>query len=399
MASLYKKPVFRKDPKTGERVKGKSKKWWAQYRDELEILRRKPLSVDKAAAQAMLQSIVKEVEHRKAGILDPIGEAMQVPIQTHLSDFRRHLEAKNNSDVHIRKTVSRIEKILASCGWKFLREVEAGSLERFLVELRRSGRSLETSNHYLRAVQHWMRWLVRSERLARNPLERIRVVNSRVDRRHERRALSPEELHLLIETAMTGPRIEGLMGPDRAMLYLLAAWTGLRRGELGSLTKRSFRLDADPPVVTVAAAYSKRRREDRVLLHTQVVERLRPWLDRQPEGERLFPITAHGNVAHGRKTSKMIRLDLEAARRKWLADGEHENPSDFLAYRDVSGKVADFHSLRHTFITNLARSGASPKVAQTLARHSDIRLTLDTYTHVGQDEQLAAIEKLTRVGR
>ncbi len=52
MASLYKKPVFRKDPKTGERVKGKSKKWWAQYRDELGILRRKPLSVDKAAALA-----------------------------------------------------------------------------------------------------------------------------------------------------------------------------------------------------------------------------------------------------------------------------------------------------------------------------------------------------------
>jgi integrase len=36
----------------------------------------------------------------------------------------------------------------------------------------------------------------------------------------------------------------------------------------------------------------------------------------------------------------------------------------------------------------------SPKVAQTLARHSDIRLTMDIYTHVDQDEQKGAIGKL-----
>jgi len=43
------------------------------------------------------------------------------------------------------------------------------------------------------------------------------------------------------------------------MLYLLAAWTGFRRAELASLTKKSFDLQAAIPTVTVGAGYSKRR--------------------------------------------------------------------------------------------------------------------------------------------
>jgi len=52
------------------------------------------------------------------------------------------------------------------------------------------------------------------------------------------------------------------------------------------------------------------------------------------------------------------------------------------------------HSCRHLFITSLERAGISPKMAQTLARHSDIRLTLGVYTHVELDDQTAAIGAL-----
>ncbi len=52
-----------------------------------------------------------------------------------------------------------------------------------------------------------------------------------------------------------------MVGPERALLYRVAAETGLRAGELRSLTARSFALAGDAPTVTVAAAYSKNRRE------------------------------------------------------------------------------------------------------------------------------------------
>ena len=68
--------------------------------------------------------------------------------------------------------------------------------------------------------------------------------------------------------------------------------------------------------------------------------------------------------------------------------------SDFLAYRNHAGLYADFHSCRHFFITSLERAGVSPKMAQTLARHSDIRLTLGVYAHVELKDQTAAIKAL-----
>lgn len=50
-----------------------------------------------------------------------------------------------------------------------------------------------------------------------------------------------------------------------------------------------------------------------------------------------------------------------------------------------------------TFITNLARAGVSPKAAQLLARHSDINLTMNTYTMLGIMDQAAAVEELPAV--
>ncbi|MDA1166324.1 MAG: tyrosine-type recombinase/integrase [Planctomycetota bacterium] len=39
-----------------------------------------------------------------------------------------------------------------------------------------------------------------------------------------------------------------------------------------------------------------------------------------------------------------------------------------IPYQDKAGRFLDFHSLRHTFGTNLARAGVAPKVAQELMR-------------------------------
>jgi integrase len=159
--------------------------------------------------------------------------------------------------------------------------------------------------------------------LYRNPLISLSLLNTRTDRRHDRRALSQEEFRRLIEAAETGPPIEGVPGRDRAMLYLLAAWTGLRKSELGSLTPRSFRLDADPPTVKVEAAYSKRRREDVVILHPSIADRVKRYLARGEfaSKELLFPI-CHQSSGLYRKSSKMIQLDLAAARNQLEATGQ-----------------------------------------------------------------------------
>lgn len=97
----------------------------------------------------------------------------------------------------------------------------------------------------------------------------------------------------------------------------------------------------------------------------------------------------------------MMRDDLAAARRTWIAEADgnekeqrRRERSGFLAHRNHAGLYADFHSKRHTFITNLCREDIASKTAQVLARHSDIRLTMDVYTHVDREAQVDAIRKL-----
>jgi len=56
--------------------------------------------------------------------------------------------------------------------------------------------------------------------------------------------------------------------------------------------------------------------------------------------------------------------------------------------------VADFHSLRHGFITYLVTANVPPKVAQMLARHSTISLTMDRYTHLRREDLAGALDVL-----
>ncbi|GHT42250.1 hypothetical protein FACS189443_5040 [Planctomycetales bacterium] len=96
----------------------------------------------------------------------------------------------------------------------------------------------------------------------------------------------------------------------------------------------------------------------------------------------------------------MIRFDLNAARTFWIveaknpADEDKRLTSDFLSYQNAKGLFADFHSLRHTFITNLGKANVPLKTAQILARHSTVELTANIYTHIDQQEQIDAINSL-----
>jgi integrase len=75
----------------------------------------------------------------------------------------------------------------------------------------------------------------------------------------------------------------------------------------------------------------------------------------------------------------MVKADLEVAS---------------IPYHDETGRVFDFRALRHQFISNLAAGRVHSKIAQVLARHSTITLTMDHYTtHFEVHDQAAALEK------
>jgi integrase len=216
------------------------------------------------------------------------------------------------------------------------------------------------------------------------------------------RALSQDEFQRLLDVAETRPPVEGLLGIDRAMLYLIASYTGLRKGEIGSLAKESFNFDNGKCVtVTVEACYSKHRRKDVLPLRLSLIGKLKQWLAmKNPKNNEILISVSKQAGGVDRRTAKMIRFDLNAARTFWIA--ESENPteeekrlaSDFLSYQNAKGLFADFHSLRHTFITNLGKAKVPLNTAQILARHLTVELTVNIYTHIDQQEQIDAINAL-----
>lgn len=55
------------------------------------------------------------------------------------------------------------------------------------------------------------------------------------------------------------------------------------------------------------------------------------------------------------------------------------------------------HVCRHTYCSNMARSGMNPKTLQYLMGHSDISVTMNTYTHLGLDDardEMVRLEEL-----
>ena len=70
--------------------------------------------------------------------------------------------------------------------------------------------------------------------------------------------------------------------------------------------------------------YSKRKRQDTQVLHPEVAIRLREWLKtkkRLASDAVLFPVSAKTPGGVDRRTAKMMRVDLKAARKKWIKEG------------------------------------------------------------------------------
>jgi hypothetical protein len=132
-----------------------------------------------------------------------------------------------------------------------------------------------------------------------------------------------------------------------------------------------FALNADPPTVTVQAAYAKNGKEAVQPIALALADRLAPWLAAKPARIPVFDGMTE-------RTAEMLRVDLEAAG---------------VAYETASG-TADFHALRAAYVTNLVASGASVKTCQTLARHSTPSLTIGVYAKASLHDIKGAVENL-----
>ncbi len=328
---------------------------------------------------AMLQTLVEQI---KLGLAHPndleraLGKTITGELEQMASDFGNSLAAKENTKKHNAQTLKRIRSSLVDCGIVSISDLGDPKLEIKLCNyFAKKEFGSRTINHYLQALSSFATWLMKQKLLIHNPFACIPRRNPQLDVRRKRRALSSRDIRLLIKTAYASHRIvQGYAGATRGLLYTMAAFTGLRRRELASLTPHSFNLDSKPPTLTVEATASKHRKPDQLPLHESLIPIIRLAIEGLGSGETLFLGLAR------KKTYSMIVSDLKEAE---------------IDYQTQDG-YADFHCLRHTYITNLATSGIPLVVVKELARHSDIRMTMK-YTHVGLEDQDKAVNQLPKL--
>lgn len=367
MASPYKK----------KRDKGKKGAcYYVDYTDEYGHRRTVKGFTDKGESKDLGLSLEKEARRRRRGLVDPqevrAAEHRRRPIQEHLEAFERSLS--DTTVKHTKLTLSRVKLIVAGCSFTTIGEVTPELVRDFLNKdrkLRKLG--ARTYNHYLQAFDEFCNWLVKMNRLTANPISSLDPLNTEVDIRHKRRALTEDEVKKLVNSARNSDEvIQCFDGEQRARIYLLSFMTGLRRKEIASLTPASFDLDGVTPKLTVEAACSKHRRKDELALHPELVTLLKAWLRDVPTDQALFPKLAN------RRTWLMVKKDLERVG---------------IPYENEKG-IADFHAAgRHSYVTNLARAGVPLAEVRKLARHEDIHMTVK-YTHTDLEDQARALRGL-----
>lgn len=306
--------VFKTSYKARDGKTKKARKWYIELRDHLLIVRRVPAFTDKGQSEALGRQIERLVNYKVAGerpdvqlsrwlegiskklrdrivkisLLDRTRASAGKPLLEHLEDFRESLLAKGDTLKQANQVVSRARRIVAGCKFKTWTDLSASKVERYLVKLRNDGdgMSAQTSNFYLQAVQQFCRWMVQNRRATESPLAHLKGLNVRTDRRHDRRALEPDEMRRLLEATVKAPKRFGMSGYERSLLYRFAAESGLRANEIRSLTIGSF--DFSKTTVSVKAGYSKRRRQDTTPLRPDTAAEFKSYFKNKHPNTKVF---------------------------------------------------------------------------------------------------------------
>ncbi|MBW8015074.1 MAG: site-specific integrase [Planctomycetes bacterium] len=383
---LY-KPIY--TDKSGNKKKCQS--WYIGFTDNQNKRRRLPAFSNKRASERAAEKIEELLS--SGGVLSPdlqrwientsgkmrkslvkfglidnrrISNHIGKSLIKHLSDFHNGLLAKGNGEPYVKQTTSLIKSIFKGCGFETYSDIDANEVYTFLADMRSDeGTGQRTFNYGLKAVKQFAKWMIKERRATENPLEHLTCV-TQTEKRRQRRALSIQEQIKLLEIAENGRKHHNLTGHERYLVYKLALQTGLRANEIRNLTASSF--DFNNRTVTVTGAYTKNKKLAVLDLKRDTTLELKSFLSHKMPGVKVFAVP--------NQPAKMIKSDLKEAG---------------IEYKTEEGQ-ADFHSLRHSFITNLAKAGVHPSDAMVLARHSTITLTMDYYTHVKRESLQGIID-------
>jgi integrase len=259
-------------------------------------------------------------------------------------------------------------------------------------------------------IEQWLRAIKRDENLENPTLDRARRVMSLIYKHAQRYGLIPrnqESNPLVFVRCKTQSDYEAvILAPEQAFavllrlpepertLALLCASTGLRISEALGLQWQDVSFQES--LIRVRRTWilgkvglpKSRASQAPVPMHLMLAEFVRRWMQQTPyasPSDWVFP----SFKLKGRKPRVANMLVHSYLRPAAVQAG--------VISQDWEGRFG-FHNFRHSLASYLVRSNTDPKTVQALLRHSDVRTTLQLYSHsVSEDRLLAQGEVLQAI--
>jgi len=381
-----------------------SKKWYVDFFCHNKYRHRIPAFADKRLSETMGRNIQALVNCRIAGqdpdeklsqwietipddllrkfvewgLVDGQRAVFTKPLTEHIKDYEIILRSRARSKDYNYATRqrNRLLRICKQCRFVYLRDITRSAVECYSGRLKKRY-SDTTRGHYLSALVSFLNWAKRDRRIIRNPLEYLNIPDRDSE---EKGILEPEQfVHLVRTTFEKNMLIGRITGTERAVLYILAGTTGLRRKELLNIRWSDIYLSGRA-FVRVRASISKNAKEAQQPLTPAIAAILQAVKAqaRANDIDRVF-----SGLSKWINTAELIREDLAVAK---------------IEPTDKDGNEICFHSLRNSYISYLANSQTPAKVVQKLARHSDPRLTFNTYARTLENAEQEAVTFLPILG-
>lgn len=278
-------------------------------------------------------------------------------------------------------------------GQKRIDKIKVSDAKEWLIKMQQIDGRGYSSIHTIRGVvRPAFQMAVDDDLLVKNPFEfqlNTVVVNDSVTREAITRQQERDFLEFVKNDKHFCKYYDGI--------YILFK-TGLRISEFVGLTKKNLDFENNRIIVDHQL---QRTRDMKYIIEDTKTE----------SGERMVPMTpevkeAFQRILANRKNPKVepmvdgysgfLFLDKNGrpmVALHWEKYFQHIREKYNKIYRIQMPKVTP-HVCRHTFCSNMAKSGMNPKTLQYIMGHSDISVTLNVYTHLNYDDAEEEMQKV-----
>ena len=297
---------------------------------------------------------------------------------------------KHNTQANYNFVINVIKK--ETFGARRIDTIKLSDAREWLIKLQDDGRGYSSIHSIRGVVRPAFQMAVDDDLIHKNPFEfqlATVVVNDSVTRESITRKQEREFLRFIKEDKHFCKYYDGI--------YILFK-TGLRISEFVGLTKKDIEFDKS----RIKVDHQLQRKRD---MEYEIIT------PKTEKGERYVPMNedvaeCFRRIIENRKKPKVEPMidgyagflfldknDMPMVALHWEKYFQHIREKYNSIYK-VQMPCITPHVCRHIFCSNMAKSGMNPKTLQYIMGHSDIGVTLNTYTHLQFDDALEEMKKV-----